>query len=92
MELTPEQEAAARNGVDQAAQIVAAFGWYETGPREQNLNLAREALDRIALPPERWDVAAVEWAKTLVEEALRRHGIEPRASEIIRGLEYGLTF
>ena len=40
-------------------------------PPEQNLNLAREAFDRIGLPPERWDVAAVEWAKTLVEEVLR---------------------
>lgn len=92
MELTSEQEAEARNGLDQAAAIVAAMGWYDTGPREQNLHLAREAFNRIGLPPDRWDVAAVEWAKTLVEEALQNHGITPRATDIIRGLERGLAF
>lgn len=90
MNLTDEQEANARKGVDQAAQIVSIFGWYATGPREQNLNLAREAFDRAGIPLDQVGVAEVEWAKKLVEDMLRKWDLEPRGTEIIRGLEAGV--
>lgn len=90
LRMTPDQRAAVRSDTWTWAGVFHSQGTYDHSPRKANLEIALQALEAAGKPRGPYTTADAEWAKRVVEDVLIRTGMEPRATDIILGLETGV--